>query len=170
MIEKYTDKLWKAIEKELLKVQDLETVVLKSHLLVETQINTALETLLNSSIDAVHLQFSQKLELLACIWPDLKKETIPGPRSPYENWKGLNRIRNKIAHQLSPENKRKMLVDWVTKVLGYKLKTINRTTVLRHNIIKAVVFEVAYISGRTKAFQVCSDNSVQRAAGKPRVN
>ena len=63
--KKRTDKLWKVIEKELLKAQDLETVVLKSHLLVETQINTALENLLNSNIDAVRLSFSQKLELYA---------------------------------------------------------------------------------------------------------
>jgi len=158
MPKRCTDKLWKVIEKELLKVQDLETVVLKSHLLVETQVNTALETLLNSNIDAVRLSFSQKIELLSCIWPDLKKESI-GPRSPYENWKELNGIRNMIAHQLSPEDKRKMLVDWVTKGLGYKLKTINRTNVLRRNIIKFVVLEVAFFSGRTSVIKICSNKS-----------
>ena len=42
MSKKSTNKLWDTIEKELLKVQDIETVVLKSHLLIETQINTAL--------------------------------------------------------------------------------------------------------------------------------
>ena len=155
-----SDKLWKVIEKELLKAQDIEAVVLKSHLLVETQINTALETLLNSSIDAVRLSFSQKLELLACIWPVMKKKSNLGQRNLYENWKELNKIRNKIAHQLSPENKRKMLVDWVTKALGYKLKTINRTIVLRRNIIKAVVFEVAFFSGRISTIKICSNKQL----------
>ena len=55
-----------------------------------------------------------------------------------------------------------MLVNWVTKVLGYKLKTINRTTVLRRNIIKAVVFEVAYFSGFTESIKICSNKSIQR--------
>lgn len=36
--------LWKTIQKELLCAHDIETVLLKSHLLIETQINAALET------------------------------------------------------------------------------------------------------------------------------
>ena len=152
--------LWKTIEKELLKAQDIEAVVLKSHLLIETQINTALETLLKSNIDAVHLRFIQKLELLACICPVLKKEPYLGQRNLYQSWKEFNVIRNKIAHRLSPENKRKMLVNWVTKALGYKLKTINRTIVLRRNIIKAVVFQLECYSGSIEMLKILSNKQL----------
>ena len=141
-------KLWKTIERELLSVRDIETVVLKSHLLVETHLNLALEALFGPSMEKARLSFVQKLELLACAWPPLKKEkSVMGRRSFYENWKNLNKLRNKIAHQLSPENMRTLLIEWVTRSLGYKLKTINRTNVLKRNMIKAIVYELAYFSG-----------------------
>jgi len=149
-----SDKLWKTIERELLRAQDIETVVLKSHLLVETQINVALESHFGPKIEKARLSFSQKLEVLACIWPPLKKkDSSIGPRSLYENWKELNKLRNKIAHQLSPANMRTLLIEWVTRTLGYRLKTINRTVVLKRNIVKTIVLEVALFSGRIEEWK-----------------
>ncbi|GEM_PF-1417409 len=142
---------WKIIQKELLRAQDVETIILKSHLLIETQINAALEAGLGSGIDALRLSFAQKLELLVCIWPTLKDKSILGARSLYDDWKGMNEIRNKIAHRLSPPHLRTLLIDWVTKTLGYKLRTINRTSVLKRNIVKAVVCEVGCFSGEIDA-------------------
>lgn len=150
--------LWRTIERELLRAQDLETVVLKSHLLVETQINTALERRLGPEIDNARLSFHQKLEVLACIWPGLKRKSGPiGPRSLYEDWKELNKLRNTIAHQLSSASMRISLVGWVTRTLGYKLKTINRTVVLKRNIVKATVFKLAFFSGITCEWSTCSN-------------
>jgi hypothetical protein len=160
--------LWKTIQKELLCAQDIETVILKSHLLIETQINAALEARLGSEIDNLRLSFTQKLELLACIWPSLKDKSILGARSLYEDWKGMNGIRNKIAHQLSPANLRALLIDWVTKALGYKLQTINRTAVMKRNIVKAVVFEVGCFSGEIDGWKTGSNKSLKRGAAKNR--
>lgn len=143
-----SQQFWRTIERELLSLQDIETIVLKSHLLVETQLNLALEALFGPSIEKARLSFVQKLELLACAWPPLKRtKSVMGRRSFYENWKDLNKLRNKIAHQLSPENMRTLLIEWVTRTLGYKLKTINRTIVLKRNMVKAIVYELAYFSG-----------------------
>ena len=151
------DELWKAIERELLRVQDIETVVLKSHLLVETQIGAALQTRFGPDIERAQLRFIQKLELLACMWPPLKeKRSSIGPRSLYEDWRELNRLRNKIAHQLSPANMRTMLVEWVTQALGYTLSTIRRASVLKRNIIKLIAFEVAFFSGATEEWRTRS--------------
>ena len=150
-----SDKLWKTIKRELLRAQDIETVVLKSHLLVETRINIALESRFGPEIEKAQLSFSQKLEVLACIWPHLKdKDSSIGLRSLYESWKELNKLRNKIAHQLSPANMRKLLIEWVTMTLGYRLKTINRTVVLKRNIIKAIVFDVAIFSGCIEQWRI----------------
>jgi hypothetical protein len=160
--------LWKTIQKELLRVQDIETVILKSHLLIETQINAALEARLGSEIDAIRLSFAQKLELLACIWPSLKEKSILGARSLYDDWKGMNGIRNKIAHQLSPPHLRALLIDWVTKTLGYKLRTINRTSVMKRNIVKAVAFEVGFFSGQIDGWKTGSNKSLKRDAAKHR--
>jgi len=144
--------LWKTIERELLSAQDIETVVLKSHLLVETQINVALESHFGSDITKARLSFFQKLEVAACIWPSLKEtKSSVGPRSLYEDWKEFNKLRNKIAHQLSPTDIRSSLVEWTTRVLGYRLKTINRTMVLKRNIVKVIVFEVGFFSGFIEA-------------------
>ena len=145
--------MWKAIQRELLKAQDLETVVLKGHLIVEIQLNASLEAILKSNIDSVRLSFAKKLELLSCVWPPLKDDSLFVGRSIYESWKELNSIRNKIAHQLSPVNMRALLIAWVTNTLGYKLKTINRTTVLKRNIVKAIALEVGYLSGQVEVYR-----------------
>lgn len=152
-----SEKLWKTIKQELLRVRDIEMVVLKSHLLVETQINVVLESRLGPGIDRARLSFSQKLEVLACIWPPLKEnDSYIGPRSLYEDWKELNKLRNKIAHQLSPAGLRTLLIEWVSSALGYRLKSINRTAVLKRNIVKVVVFEVAYFSGFHETVRILS--------------
>jgi hypothetical protein len=148
--------------------QDIETVILKSHLLIETQINAALEVRLGSEIDALRLSFAQKLELLACIWPTLKNKSILGARSLYDDWKEINGIRNKIAHQLSPANLRALLVDWVTSTLGYKLRTINRTTVIKRNIVKAIALEVGCFSGEIDGLKAGSNKLRKRDAAKNR--
>jgi hypothetical protein len=142
-----TDTLWKVVERNLLSAQDLEAVILKCHLLVETQVNAALAAKLGPAIEKVGLRFAQKLDLLACVWPEIKNISFIGPRSLYDEWKGLNSIRNKIAHQLSPDNIRDLLIEWATASLGYRLQTINRTSVLRRNIIKAVAMKIAFFSG-----------------------
>lgn len=147
--------LWKTIERELLRAQDIETVVLKSHLLVETQINVALESRFGPEIEKAQLRFFQKLEVLACIWPFLKeKDSSIGSRSLYEDWKELSKLRNKIAHQLSPPHMRTLLIEWVTRTLGYRLKTINRTVVLKRNIAKAIAFEVGFFSGYIEGYNM----------------
>ena len=150
--------LWKTIERELLRAQDIETIVLKSHLLIETQLNLALESHFGSDITKARLSFFQKLEIVACIWPSLKNDKSSiGPRSLYEDCRDFNKLRNKIAHQLTPKDLRKSLSEWTTKALGYRLKTINRPQVLKRNIIKAIVFEVAYVSGFTRATNMISN-------------
>jgi len=153
-----SDKLWRIIERELLRAQDIETVVLKSHLLVETQMNIALESHFGPEIEKARLRFSQKLEVLACIWPPLMEtDSSIGARSLYEDWKELNKLRNKIAHQLSPAHMRTLLIEWVSKTLGYRLKTINRTVVLKRNIVKAIVFQVAFFTGRINEWRIRSN-------------
>lgn len=159
--EIHSDRLWKTVERELLRAQDIETVVLKSHLLVETQINVALEFRFGPEIEKARLSFSQKLEVLACIWPPLKeKGSSLGPRSLYEDWKELNKLRNKIAHVLSPANMRALLIEWVTSTLGYRLKTITRTVVLKRNIVKAIIFEVALFSGHIEGWRISSNKAL----------
>ena len=135
--------------------------MLKSHLLVETQINVALEFRFGPEIEKARLSFSQKLEVLACIWPPLKeKGSSLGPRSLYEDWKELNKLRNKIAHVLSPANMRALLIEWVTSTLGYRLKTITRTVVLKRNIVKAIIFEVALFSGHIEGWRISSNKAL----------
>ena len=56
--------LWKTIERELLSAQDIETIVLKSHLLIEPQLNLALESHFSSDITKARLSFIQKLEVV----------------------------------------------------------------------------------------------------------
>jgi hypothetical protein len=153
-----SDKLWKAIQRELVRAHDIETVILKSHLLVETQLNAALEKRIGNNIERARLRFIQKLELLACMWPALKgRDSSIGARSLYEDWRELNSLRNKIAHQLSPINMRTMLVNWVTQALGYRLSTIRRTSVLKRNVIKVIAFEVAFFSGRVEEWKTHSN-------------
>lgn len=144
--------LWKKIEKEILRVQDLETIVLKCHLLVESQINYALMVTIGSSIEHIRLSFTQKLKLLACMFPWIK-ENHTGGRSYYQDWKELNTIRNRISHQLTPKNLRSSLRTLVTHSLGYKLKTINRIKVLKRNLIKTIIFNLALFHGRISHIQ-----------------
>jgi len=141
------NQLWKTIKRELLPMQDLESVVLKGHLLIETQINAALEELISKEIGRVELSFSKKLELLVCVWPELQKTNVFGCRSIYQNWKTLNALRNKIAHNLSLRNMKNLLVDWVENSIGLRLKTINRKDVLKRQIINAISTEVARFEG-----------------------
>ena len=159
------NKLWKAVERHLLSAQDIETVILKGHLLIETTLNDALKSTIGPDYERIGLRFAQKLELLTCVWPRIKSTSIIGPRSLYDDRKELNSVRNKIAHQLTPLNMRTLLIDWVTASLGYKLRTIGRTTVLKRNIVKVVAMEVAYFTGQIETHKYIGSNKALQAIG-----
>jgi len=117
----WIDKFMGDIHNHLVKLPDSPDhilIILKGHLLVEQEVNGLLEVTVPNPKplrirDSNPPKFAHKLSLL--------KALIPKPKPVRNLWdvvKGLNDLRNDLAHELSPENVEGKIDKFVTDVFN----------------------------------------------------
>lgn len=86
------------ILRQLASIDDITLLLLRSHLLVEQQINTALQKILSGAValDMGRLTFHQRIQVLRTL--DVSRKVEDALRFAER----LNSIRNRLAHQLEP--------------------------------------------------------------------
>lgn len=128
-----------------MKQNEVELILLKGHLILEQAINQHLQLYIENRkhLDSLNLMFAKKVDLLLALEgekPNAWQQYAP-------NIKDLNKIRNKLAHQLNFHNYHDDLKNWACKVLDYTPKTINRKTTFKNTVIKAFCLLVGFLIG-----------------------
>lgn len=97
------------------KKNDIELILLKGHLLLETVITSLLKNYMikDSSIDSLGLTFYKKLELLMLLTKKQTNELKKVKKYIIE----INQLRNKLAHKYDFEVHHEEFVSWATNVL-----------------------------------------------------
>jgi len=133
------------LEKNLKNYDDVELILLKGHLIIEQALNEFLSLYIEdkNKLDALNLMFAKKLDLLIALEG---REYSHGIVS-VKHLKELNRIRNKLAHQLEFHGYHAELKKWACSVVGYTPKTINSKKTYRNTLLKAFYLIGGYMSG-----------------------
>ncbi len=141
-----SDQLFAALERHLRAKDDIEMILLKGHLVLEQVLNQMLLGYIGKEEDLVslNLMFSKKIDLLIALsGGHYDKDDIYQLRE-------INRIRNKLAHNLEFNDYHADLKAWACHVVGYTPKSINRKTTYRSTVLKAFYFLSAMLSGMAK--------------------
>ncbi len=134
----------KALDKHLAEVDDAELILLKGHLILEQVLNELLLLHFKNRkhLENLNLMFSKKLSLLAGLeGPFAKMHT------DIAHLEEINRIRNKLAHQLEFDTYHADLKKWACDVVGSKPKTIDRTSTYLNTVRRAFMFLAGKLSG-----------------------
>lgn len=123
----------------LKEYSDMEMIILKGHFVLEQVLNQILMShgLDTKRIDSMNLMFGKTLELVMALDDRVIKDD-------YKNLKEINRIRNKMAHELLFEEYHNDLKKWACAVLESTPKTINSKRTFKNHTIKAF----AYLAGK----------------------
>lgn len=140
---------------------DMEIILLKGHLILEQHLNCFIVShKVNADhLNKVNLTYSKTLEMARAM------EFGHFIEEHYKCLKEINRIRNKIAHEISFEEKGYSadLKKWASHVLGYKPKTLdtNKKTYKNH-VIKAFAFLSGQIHGFSKVIDSVHQHQIQK--------
>jgi hypothetical protein len=149
------EEVYESLETELMKQTEIELILLKGHLILEQAVNQHLMLYIDNrkKLDSLNLMFAKKVDLLMA----LEGEKPNAWQQYASNIKGINKIRNKLAHQLNFKNYHSDLKLWACDVLGYTPKTINRSSTFRNTVVKAICFLVAFLIGVCTVSQEVKD-------------
>ena len=137
--------VYDSLETELMKQNEVELILLKGHLILEQAINQHLQLYIDNrkNLDSLNLMFAKKVDLLIA----LEGEKPNAWQQYASHIKELNKIRNKLAHQLNFHSYHEDLKNWACKVLGQTPKTINCKTTYKNTVIKAFCLLVSFLVG-----------------------
>ena len=135
------DQILDSLNSHLHKDDEIELLLLKGHLILEQALNAQLSLHIKDQkkLASLNLMFSKKLDLLVA----LEDRDPVGVVSSVRHLKEINRIRNKLAHQLEFKEHHGDLKNWACSVLGYTPKTINRKRTYKNMLRKAFYFLTA---------------------------
>jgi len=138
-----------SLESHLDKYEEIELILLKGHLILEQAINEQLSIHIadKKKLSALNLMFNKKIDLLVALED---RDPISFTAS-VSHLKEINRIRNKLAHQLDFQDYHKDLKTWACAVLGYTPKTIDRKRTYRNMVRKAFYFLAGVLIGNSEA-------------------
>lgn len=138
------DELFANLERHLRNKDDIEMVLLKGHLILEQVLNQMLLFYIESEtkLSNLNLTFSKKIDLLVALSGNRQ-----GSREQIAQLREINRIRNKLAHELDFENSHAALKRWACWVVGYRPVTINRKRTYRSTLLKAFYLLSAFLCG-----------------------
>ncbi|EGU47244.1 hypothetical protein VIOR3934_02707 [Vibrio orientalis CIP 102891 = ATCC 33934] len=141
--------VYASLEKDLLNQSEIELVLLKGHLILEQAINQHLLRYIDheKNLDSLSLMFAKKVDLLNAL--EGSKPNVWQEYTPYI--KRINKIRNKLAHQLNFDDYHDELKSWACDVIGYTPKTLNSHTTYRNTVAKAFCFLVGFLLGVCEA-------------------
>ncbi|MEA9563218.1 MULTISPECIES: hypothetical protein [unclassified Xanthomonas] len=135
------------LERHLRTKNDIEMLLLKGHLILEQTLNQMLLCYFEDekAISSLNLMFTKKLDLF---------EALSGRPSGFEeeiaHLREINRIRNKLAHQLDFTGMHADLKCWACGVVGYTPKSIDRKQTYRNTLLKAFYLLTGMLSGMAR--------------------
>jgi hypothetical protein len=133
-----------SLEGHLKSTDEIDLVVLRGHLILEQCLNALLVQWISTErLPKLNLNFARKLELYVAL------------QEPRQHWpeeiahlRELNRIRNKLAHQLPSKLGHHVDVKkWACAVVGYTPKSIDRRATYRSTVLKAFYLLTGYLAG-----------------------
>lgn len=133
-------KFEKLIKENLSRLEDIELVLLKGHLIIEQLITELLELNLSepNRLKSINLMFAKKLDIYLAI----KGNGIIS-KGLEIILKDLNSLRNKLAHNLNHPDFNDLLIDWVQRA---SKKKIEKDTENEEFIKKQLIISISYIS------------------------
>ena len=140
-----SNEIFDTLEGHLKSTDEIDLIVLRGHLILEQCLNALLTQWIEPErLPKLNLMFAKKVDLY---------EALQEP--PGEHWaeeiaqlRELNRIRNKLAHQLpSKQGHHADVKKWACSVVGYTPKTIDRRLTYRRVVLKAFYLLTGYLSG-----------------------
>lgn len=137
------------LEQHLFQLKDIELIVLKGHLILEEGLNDFLACFVNDieTFLKIGFLFERKVALLSCLVPkQMANDNI------WEQLREINRLRNKLAHNLRFSQYERQLKQWAIGVLGYKPKTIKRKITYRNSVVKAFALLSGRLAGLSAGF------------------
>ena len=137
------------LEQHLFQLKEIELIVLKGHLIFEEGLNEFLACFVNDieRLLKIGFPFERKVALLSCLVPkQMANDEI------WEQLREINRLRNKLAHNLRFSQYEGQLKQWATEVLGYNPKTIKRTLTYRNSVVKAFVLLSGKLTGLSAGY------------------
>lgn len=137
------DQILDALNLHLKKDDEIELLLLKGHLILEQALNAQLALYIKDEkkLDGLNLMFNKKLDLLVA----LEDKDPVGFINSMKHLKEINRIRNKLAHQLEFKDNHSDLKRWACAVLNYTPKTINSKRTYSNMLRKAFYFLTAVL-------------------------
>lgn len=142
------DELDRKIRNHLSDLRDLTLLVLKSHLLIEEQINWTLREVMPNAaaLDDGRFTFYQRVQVLRAI------NRVDRMDKTLDFAERLNRIRNMLAHKLEPTGIDDEVKTFVTDfAASMAMKTFNVTAPTNHQLTLCV----SYICGAIHSFGEC---------------
>ena len=154
-----SSEVFDSLEGHLKATDEMDLVVLRGHLILEQCLNALLtHWIAPDRLPKLNLMFAKKVDLYEAL------------QKPGQHWAGeiahlreLNRIRNKLAHQLpSKPGHQADVKKWACSVVGYTPKTINRRVTYRRIVLKAFYLLTGYLSGAASMAEVVKADNKKR--------
>lgn len=145
---------------KLKEFNDMEMILLKGHLVLEQILYQLISAhqLDSKRVDAMNLMFSKALELAMAIDANAIKDQYP-------HLKEINRIRNKVAHELFFDDYHGDLKKWASTVLGYTPKTINSKRMYKCHVIKAFSWLAGVLLDISNGIEAVKSSNKDRQVG-----
>ncbi|MBY5926194.1 MULTISPECIES: hypothetical protein [unclassified Halomonas] len=136
-----------SLDIHLKKGNDIELILLKGHLILEQALNEQLSLHIKEKgkLQSLGLMFNKKVDLLVALEDGDPMELVDSVK----HLKEINRIRNKLAHQLDFQDYHKDLKAWACAVLRYTPKTMNRKSTYNNMVRKAFYFLTGALIGNS---------------------
>ena len=136
-------------------------LLLKAHLLVEEHVNHALRGILPNAeaLNEARLTFSQKLRVIRAI------DYLRYAEDALDAAERLNRLRNKLAHQLEPVGIEDGIASFAAKVEDWPGTTIKKRDSGRLKFVRSIIHIGAQIDACRGLYKILGDFTVRYTLG-----
>ena len=140
--------LERILDKHIRAQDEPELLLLKGHLVLELCLNEFLKVHIRDEeqLDRLNLTFAKKVDLIVALGHELYTLNAKGAEGTAQV-RELNRIRNKLAHQLDFAAHEDDFKRWACAVVGYKPKSLRRRATYVNTVKKAFYVLAAFLSG-----------------------
>ena len=146
--------IFESLERHLKTTDEVELLLLRGHLIIEHCLNAMLLLHISSEdeLQRLSLTFARKTDLLVAL-----RGRGTAPAKWIAHLREINRIRNKLAHQLDFASYHSDLKRWACAVTGYEPKSLNRRATYRNTVMRAFYMLSGFLSGWAEGARSASD-------------
>ncbi|EAQ95973.2 hypothetical protein [Congregibacter litoralis] len=153
------------VDKHLDDAYDIETILIKGHLIIEQALNEWLGLYINNEkrLRGLGLTFSRKIDLAVALHRNPPKRMD----SLVQQLREINRLRNKLAHKLDFDVHKDELVTWCKSVSEIEYG-MNKEATLKRNVIVAFSALTAFLVGLIATLRQNLFIETREASSRPR--